>query len=553
MRPLGARLSVGSQRCVSKWLRMSNWLLMLATFGTGCGTNGEPRTGGQTNWLRACQADAECGNLKCLCGACTQTCDTDASCSALPGASCVPAAGTAATALCSGSAPSYPGLCLPECPSDGCASGTSCVAGVCQPALEPNANVNVDEGSQRQTLIGIGSSVAYINDELVQHPRKEALFDAMFSETGFSILRLRNRYGDDGADLASTQEIVAAASERLGQAPLLLLNSASPPASLKANGSAWCEGNPDSCTLVTLPDGSFDYAGLAGHWRVSLEAYAEAGIAPDYISIQNNPNWVPSTGAANEACRFLPNEGTELVSIGDETISVDYPGYTQALDAVSNEIAALAAPPAIVAPETTGVSEVPAYIAELDLANVDAIAYHAYGTDPNNLDLDAIVALSDLGEQTARPLFQSEMAGDALTTALLLHTSLVLEGAAVFIHNGFLGSASSLDLDDEVMIHLTDDDFVITDPYHVMRHYSSHFGAGWTRVVSESDSDDVLTSAWVSPDADQLCIVLTNASLNQQVVRIDAASDQTASRVIRTVLTGEERSAGHLLRECRTT
>src|SRR5690606_8988467 len=130
---------------------------------------------------------------------------------------------------------------------------------------------------------------AYLNNEVAEHPRSAALFDAMFSDTGLSVLRLRNRYGheEDPAFLSSTQTIVDAATERLGRAPTIILNSASPPSSLKANGSTWCEGNPDTCTLVTLPDGSFDYAGFAGYWRESLDAYVAAGIEPDYVSIQN--------------------------------------------------------------------------------------------------------------------------------------------------------------------------------------------------------------------------------------------------------------------------
>ncbi len=52
-----------------------------------CGTAGGPRVGSQTNWLRACQTDAECGELDCLCGACTRSCDTDTSCADLPDAS----------------------------------------------------------------------------------------------------------------------------------------------------------------------------------------------------------------------------------------------------------------------------------------------------------------------------------------------------------------------------------------------------------------------------------------------------------------------------------
>src|SRR5512141_3428033 len=97
----------------------------------GCG----PSSGGdsQTNWLRVCQTDAQCGELRCLCGACTLPCTADTTCAGLSGSSCVLAADTGAIALCSGNTPPSAGLCVPRCQNGWCASGTTCVAGVCEP------------------------------------------------------------------------------------------------------------------------------------------------------------------------------------------------------------------------------------------------------------------------------------------------------------------------------------------------------------------------------------------------------------------------------------
>jgi len=113
----------------------------------------------------------------------------------------------------------------------------SCVAGVCSPTPEPTASVAVDDAQRSQTLVGIGAGLGYGLDEIVQHPRKAALFDSVFSDSGLTLLRLRNRYGHEGEeDLGSTSEIITAAAERLGQTPTIILNSASPPGSLKASG-----------------------------------------------------------------------------------------------------------------------------------------------------------------------------------------------------------------------------------------------------------------------------------------------------------------------------
>lgn len=517
--------------------------MLLGVFGTACGPS-EPTVGTQTNWLKKCQADSECGDLQCVCGTCTLTCDDDATCSDLTDGSCVPAEDGAAVAACGGVRPAGAGMCLRECPAEGCGPGSSCVAGVCTPTLEPAAHVSVDQSERFQTLTGIGSAIAYINDEVAAHPRKAALFDALFRDSGFTVLRLRNRYEAGADNLASTEEIVNAATNRLGHAPTIFLNSASPPAALKANDSVWCEGNPDTCTLKKLPDGSFDYAALAEHWRASLEAYAAVGIEPDYVSIQNNPNYVPELGAAIEACKLLPTEGIESVTIDGEAVDVEYAGYIQALDAVLAAIDDLPFSPQIVAPETTSYRQVQSYTAELDFGAIDAIAHHMYVPDPTDIDIDVLQALGELALEQDRPLFQSETQGDARYTAILMHASLAVEGASVFVHNGSFGSANSLEPDSTVLIRLSEDDFALGDPYYVMQHYAAHIAPGWVRVSASSDADEVLSSAWLSPDDNTMAIILTNPAITEKVVQLDTGTTGNgASKVTRTVLHGIERAA----------
>ncbi|HOU91210.1 MAG TPA: hypothetical protein PLU22_09205 [Polyangiaceae bacterium] len=519
-------------------------MVALATLALGCGSSGGPRAGGLTNWLRVCESDADCGELRCRCGACTRGCGDEEGCADLPAASCVPAEDDGAIALCGGRAPESLGMCLPRCSEEGCAPGTSCVAGLCVPLPAPTAQVTVDESQRFQSLVGIGAGIGYVVDTIMEHPRRAALLDAMFSGTGLGMIRLRNQHATTDGDLGNSGALVAAAAERLGRSPTVILNSASPPGELKANGSTFCENNPDTCTLVQLPDGTFDYTGLATHWRASLEAYALAGIEPEYISIQNNPDWVPPAGDRNEACRFLPAEGTATVTTDAGEVEVRYPGYAQALEAVVGALDGLPSVPQIVAPETTSYPEVEAYLAALDLANVDAIAHHLYGTDTTNLDLAALAEIGDLAAERDRPLFQSEMFADPLTTAVLMHAALAVEGASVFVHNGFVAAPIDYDTDVSSLIRLTADDFTVGDTRHVMCHYSAHIDPGWVRVAADSDSGELYASAWVSPADDRLVVVLTNPGDAEVVVELDPAGvEPTASAVSRTVLGGLERSA----------
>lgn len=515
----------------------------LGLLGVACDPFDGPQTGSQTNWLRLCQIEAQCGGLECLCGTCTHACSDDEGCADLEGASCVRSAAAGAIAQCGGREPPSAGLCLPRCKSDECRNGTACVAGACSPLPEPMATVTVDTSTRYQKLVGFGASIGYVNGALVNHPQKEPLLEAMFSGSGLDVLRLQNLHGFAIPNhLADASEIVGAAAESLGRAPTVILTSWSPPAALKANGSTACKGNPDTCTLAKLSDGSFDYAGFADYWRASLDAHAEAGIEPDYIGIQNNPDWVPPASDSNDACRFLPTEGTATVTVGGSDVEVEYPGFAEALEAVVERMAGLASVPKIVAPEVTG-TDVGDYAASLDFSSVDAIGHHLYGTDPAAVNVEDLEALAELGQKHERPILQTEMEADGLGTAILLHHTLVTEGASAYLQNVFV-ALESLSPDPTALIGLDDEDFTLQAPYHAMRHFAFFTDPDWVRVATHTNPAGLLSSAWLSRDGDALTLVLVNAGLTEIAARIEFEQEPPASsEVSRTAFEGVERSA----------
>ena len=235
-------------------------------------------------------------------------CADDDACSDLPGSSCVSAKHSGAIALCSGMTPPS-AMCLPLCDDAGCPEGTACTAGVCIPMGEPEAHVTIDVSKRFEALIGFGAGYPYTEDEIVAHPQKEALYDAMFADAGFEVIRLRNRYdGTNADDLGAVSEIVAEATDRLGHNPLILINEGSPPASLKASGDPVCRGDEDTCTLATLDDdkdkSTMPASPITGSRR-SRHTKAPA-FRPTTWFIQNNPNWIPSEDAPGDGCEIPP-------------------------------------------------------------------------------------------------------------------------------------------------------------------------------------------------------------------------------------------------------
>ena len=512
----------------------------------GCAPpTGEPRGDSHTNWLRTCNTDDECGGLSCLCGVCTAPCSTDDACSVAPGSSCLPATHAGALAVCADQAATPIAMCLPTCNAEAtCAEGQACVAGACQPLAAPNAHVAVNTSQSQQRLTGFGATVGYAEDEIAAFSDPDALAQAMFAGLGLDVLRFRNRYTDaNEPPLQAAASIVASATSSLGRAPLVLLGSWSPPAALKQNANTFCS-DPASCTLTTTPSGGFDYAGLAAHWRTSLDAYARVGVLPDYVGIQNNPDWSPSGGAVLEACKFLPREGTENVFVSGISKPVRYPGYDRALAAVVTAIADLPTPPRILAPELSRIVGAKDYMSRLDSAAVHAVGHHMYGADPAALDLASLEELAQLGSDMQMPLFQTEMQADGFGTALLIHHALAEGDASMYLQTALVGPLSGPAINRNALIGLEGSEIVLQDPYFAMSHFSRFTDPGWSRVAAVSSTRSVLASAWLSPAHDALTIVLINAASDSRVVALDLGPEQIRSaRLRRTVFDGDERFA----------
>jgi O-glycosyl hydrolase len=509
----------------------------------GCEPNSVPQTtDSQTNWLKSCTYDADCGAYSCVCNVCTLPCSSDDACADAPGSVCVAADDPGAVAVCGGSSAPGSGMCLPPCGEGSCATGQMCVAGVCTSAPVPSTNVNVGTGTRYQSLIGFGAAVGFGEAEIVSHPRSAALYRAAFADLGLDVIRLRDRYGRTGDDdLSTSRAIVDAFESGIGRTPTVLLSSWSPPASLKANGAVNC-GASDACTLRQVA-GAFDYAGFGAYWRSSVDAYVAAGVVPDYVGIQNNANWQPGAGQMSEACKFLPVEGTAPVVTSSGTVNMPFAGYAEALDATLAAFAGLADPPRILAPETSDFESVADYANELPSASVDALAHHLYGVDPTAIDTSALSDMGTLGSVMGKPIIQTEMQADGFSTAVLAHHVLAVEGASAYVQAALTGPTTGPYTNPNALLGISSTDFALQEPYYALQHFALDTDPGWVRVDAVSSRVNVLASAWLSPAEDALTVVLVNQGVREHPVELTLDVAFAGATVHRTVFDGSERFA----------
>ena len=239
------------------------------------------------------------------------------------------------------------------------------------------ASITVDPSSTAQKIVGFGAGAAYYQSWItaMSSSMQKDFYDTAFTGLNLSLLRIGNWKQEDTTSIAADVAIVKAGKERLGNHLKIEMSSWSAPGRLKPSGSVngnqgHSKGEKTLKTSSNDPYGKFVYSEFAGWWKKSLQSYATAGITPDYISPQNEPDME----ADYEETLFEPTETSEIA------------GYKQALQAVRDSISTLANPPKMLGPEPLGIgyNNFEKYAKVFDDKNVDGYAYHLYHAGDGN-------------------------------------------------------------------------------------------------------------------------------------------------------------------------
>ena len=369
---------------------------------------------------------------------------------------------------------------------------------------QPTADGIVDVNEVYQKIEGFGAAGAWYEGWLTAHPLKEEIYDIIFGQLGLDIYRLRNTYEISSSNIIDSAEIVEAAELSLGYPIKILISSWSPPAYLKSNSST-VVGTLDR----SVRGGGYRYDRFAQWWVDSLEEYAGYGIDANYISIQNEPDFLTTDW---DTCKFTPTETEE------------WAGYDLAFEAVHQELNSRmteANMPKLLAPEACGCGSSKSYIdALIDPNHAYGYAHHLYADGNFNNPKAFIPALINFGTKYKdKPLFQTEYSAGSeqeqfivgLNQALHMYNSLVHEGASSYFYwNLFWGEEGGLvSLDNPWQ---SDPNYTINPTYYAFKHYSAFTDPNWHRVEASTDSSGLRISAFTSPDANELTIVIINIS-----------------------------------------
>ena len=409
-----------------------------------------------------------------------------------------------------------------------------------------DVTVTVDVTERHQTLVGFGGAVAFYTNFL--SPRSDDIFKVLFVDMGIDILRIANWYQnqtasgttpDTGFTDTASVAIVQKATAAMGHPPKILMSSWSPPAYLKSN--ALTKGSRG--TLLRTA-GTYDYAQFADWWVRSIAAYTAEGVVPDYISIQNEPDFF---NAGWETC--------QLDTAEDATNA----GYGRALDDVAAAIAGstLGTKPKLVGPENSGANNgVQRYLNNMSPASFDVVAHHLYnggmaGNDPApDSFATAMTNVANAASNAGgKPIFMTEFAPQApslLNTAWMIQDALTTEGVSAYIYWGLIWAPPSAGAPPAGLVTIAGADpsspYTINDTYYAMKHFARWTDPEWVRVGAASSVDAVRSSAFVSPDGASLTVVLLNTDSVEHVVSVGTVATFASTTVYRTS-GAEERAA----------
>lgn len=365
----------------------------------------------------------------------------------------------------------------------------------------------IDINKTYQEIEGFGASVAWYENYVTAHPNKAELYDVMFKELDLDFLRLQNWYGKRERVGQYEAEIIREAEKSLGRPIKVLISSWTPPEDLKSN--AHLHGG----TLIK-ENGEYAYDKFADYWYQSLLAYAEAGIVPDYISIQNEPDYE----ATWNSCVFAPTETEELA------------GYDKALAAVYEKLhQEMENPPLLLGPETIGLgySEFYKYLEYMNLDYVYAIAHHLYSGGDYANPATFTYGMNKLAEDYKdKPKFQTEFerGKDGLKTAWLIHTSLVEENVNAYFYWDLIWDNGGLVFLESPYYKYqwrSEKGFYRTDEYYAFKHFSGFIKSGFYRIEVEEGHNRIKVSAYISPDNKELIIVGINTLVIEQKIKLN--------------------------------
>lgn len=400
-----------------------------------------------------------------------------------------------------------------------------------------------DADATYQTIDGFGAAYTWYANWVNYTDEPEMVMDALFSDAKLTVLRFKNEYGYQTQGVApnvnTMVQYYAAARERAaecGEDVQVLLCCWSPPAYLKADGDI-----TGAASLCKNADGEYCYEEYAAWWAEAVAYYQDYGIKIDYISIQNEVEFA----AEYDGCVFAPKETEDVASFEK--------AYLAVYDELHRQFGEDA--PRMLGPETMSCryGDILPYMKDI-LAKrpetVYGIAHHLYvGGDGDN-DANTVTPSSFTSQFMSLQQAYADLArwqteyyvGHAIDTATVINNALIYEDLNCYLYWSGVWDDSDSDFESGYLIGVKNWNssyWTRKADYFALRHFSEFIRPGYIRIDTKSQSMDVNTSGFISPQGDKAVLVLINNGEEELRYRLEPSHYIIERAVVYQSLFGE--------------
>ena len=397
---------------------------------------------------------------------------------------------------------------------------------------------NPDVNTKYQTMDGFGAGFTWYADWVPGRSFEQNIYDILFRDAKLSILRFKCEYGYSGFNnAAKVNKAFYDAAERYakerGETMQVLYSSWSPVSSLKSNHVIKGGGS-----LKKNEDGAYVYDDFATWWTEAVQAYRDAGVPVDYVSIQNECDFQ----ADYDGCEFGEKETDRLASYPTAFLAV----YRSFRETFGDKTPLMIAPETMTCDATT-LRLMLNPILEEEPDSVYAVGHHLYvggnsTDDPDYCGYDSFQPNLERIELMCRQIgfkaWQTEFyRGTSIETANMILKCLTVENASAYIYWGGVWGGGRMDnMESNNMIVVSNNDknkptqagYLCTGDYYAMRHYSEFIRPGYIRVeapltmIDRTIGTNLRTASFVSPDGNRIVCILINNMTDE--MRIDMAN-----------------------------
>lgn len=369
----------------------------------------------------------------------------------------------------------------------------------------------VDYETTYQTIEGFGASLAFYENWVPAHPNKEEMYNYAFNELGIDWLRIRNVYRYQNDFNPSSVEFVQKAAQYSNNSIKTLMCSWSPPADLKSNNDTHDGGT------LRKENGEYVYNLFGDYWRDALDAYSSLGVNPDWISIQNEPDFSTPDW---ETCEFGSTESDTKA------------GYPEAFSAVANKISTLNNRPLMIGAEPLGIgfNNFAKYNTPLmNNSDLYGYAYHLYhGGDQDAPDSFIPTYQTIANEFGNKPNIMSEFSrGGWLETAWLINNAMVYANATAYFYWDLMWNNGGLiDMDNpwDQSQWENSKGYKLLPDYYSFKHFCAFVEPGNKRVEATNTNSALRTSMYINEDETELVAVIVNTGDNAITTTVNPAS-----------------------------